>query len=104
LIKILREFIEGNLVDKQKKKCAKEFNSYVEMWESEQTRKNVYLRAYLHAAEQYAQIFSKDGVYFTSWDVELGKTLEDCMNKLSQNKYSSDVKKLKEEVDKRWNL
>lgn len=104
LIKTLREFIEGHLVDKQKKKCAKEFNSYVEMWESEQTRKNVYLRAMLHAGEQYAQIFSKDGIYYTAWDVELGKTLDDCMAKLSQNKYSSDVKKLKEEVDKRWNL
>lgn len=104
LITSLRQFIEGELVDKQKKKCAKDFNKWFELWENAQTRKNVYLRALLHAGEQYAQIVSKDGIYYTNWGVELGKTLDDCMTKLSQNKYSSDATKLKEEVDKRWNL
>lgn len=98
----LHMFIEGDLVDKKKKLCAKTFNQYVEKWNSPQLRDKLYAEAYIKAGEQYALIVTKDRKYETTWGTSLGNTIEEAVDKITQKKFAADLKQLMEEVEKKW--
>jgi hypothetical protein len=98
----LNMFIEGQLVDKRKKNCAKTFNEYVERWNSPQLREKLYAEAYIKAGEQYALIVTKDRKYETIWGTSLGNTIDEAVEKITQKKFANDLKQLMEEVDKKW--
>ena len=102
LISYLKMYIDGNLVDKHKKKCAKNFNEYYEKWKSTQLRPKLYAEAYIKGGEQFAVVVTKDKKYETSWGTLLGNTIEEAVEKISQKKFADDLKRLQEEVEKKW--
>lgn len=104
LVTYLKMFIDGELVDKKKKSCAKTFNSFVSKWEGSQTRPLLYVEAYIKAGEQFALIVTKERKYETSWGLPLGNTLEEAVTKISQKKYAEDLKRLQDEIEKKWNM
>ena len=98
----LHMFIEGELVDKKKKLCAKTFNQYVERWNSPQLRDKLYAEAYIKAGEQYALVVTKDRKYETTWGTSLGNTIDEAVDKITQKRFANDLKQLMEEVGKKW--
>ena len=98
----LNMFIEGELVDKKKKNCAKTFNQYVERWNSPQLREKLYAEAYIKAGEQYALIVTKDKKYETSWGTSLGNTIDEAVDKITQKRFAKDLEQLTQEVEKKW--
>jgi hypothetical protein len=98
----LSMFIEGELVDKRKKQCPKLFNQYVEKWDSPQLREKLYAEAYIKAGEQYALVVTKDRKYETTWGTSLGNTIDEAVDKITQKKFAADLKRLMEEVEKKW--
>lgn len=98
----LHMFIEGELVDKKKKQCAKIFNQYVERWDSPQLREKLYAEAYIKAGEQYALVVTKDRKYETTWGTSLGNTIDEAVDKITQKRFAKDLEQLTKEVEKKW--
>jgi|LakMenEpi03Aug12_release.lakeMendotaPanAssembly.Ray.scaffolds.fasta_scaffold00342_26 hypothetical protein len=98
----LNMFIEGELVDKKKKTCAKIFNQYVDRWSSPQLREKLYAEAYIKAGEQYALVVTNDKKYETTWGTSLGNTIDEAVEKITQKKFAKDLDQLMTEVEKKW--
>lgn len=105
LIKYHSMFIDGNIMGKKGKKrdCPKIFLDYANRWNGQQTKAAVMVEAYVKAGEYYGFINSAKKKYVTDEGTVLGNTIEECIKTLMQNKYSDDLDRLREKVEKKWN-
>lgn len=95
------KYIEGKLVTKKKRDCAKTFIEYVEKWEGQQTRPRLYTEAYVKAGDYFSFIQQKEKKYTMDGSI-LGNTVEEAVENLHKSKFRQDYEKLRDLVEAKW--
>ena len=96
------KYIDGKLVTKKKRNTPKVFLEYVEKWKGKQSRPLLYVEAYVKAGEYYNFINQKEKKFVTNEGTILGNTIEEAVTTLMKPKFSQDLEKLRDQVEKKW--
>lgn len=97
------KYIDGKLVNKNKKNTAKLFLDYYEKWLGEKTRPLLYTEAYIKAGDYYSYIIQREKKYSTIEGTLLGNTIQDAVSTIMKGKLTPEYEKLREFVEKKWN-
>lgn len=97
------KYIDGKLVTKKKKNTPKVFLDYYEKWIGQQTKPLLFVEAYVKAGEYFSYINQREKKYVTSDGTILGNTIEEAVKSLMKPKFTQDLEKLREQVEKKWN-
>lgn len=102
IVNALSEYIDGLLVNKDKKACAKNFLHYSKMWKDD--KEALITEALFNIGLYYGLIYLFEGKFTTkSRNTVLGGNKTLAIKNLSDVKNIEELKELKEEVDKRLN-
>lgn len=97
------KYIDGKLVTKRKKNMPKTFISYAEKWKGQQTRPLIFAEAYIKAGEYYSFINQREKKYVTADGTVLGNTIAEAVENIMKPKFNDDFKKLRDQVEAKWN-
>lgn len=100
IVGTLSDYIDGKLVNKDKKKCADRFLQLANSWKND--KENLITEAVFEAAISYGLIFMVDGKYTTkARTTVLGSNKQKAIQNLLDAKNIDELKELKQEVDKK---
>jgi len=100
IVGTLSDFIDGKLVNKDKKKCADRFLQLAGMWKT--NKEALITEAVFEAAISYGLVFMLDGKYTTkARTTVLGSNKQKAIQNLLDAKNIEELKELKQEVDKK---
>lgn len=98
IVSTLSDFIDGKLVNKDKKKCADKFLSLVTAWKND--KETLITEAVFEAAINYGLILMIEGKYTTkARTTVLGSNKQKAIKNLLEAKNIDELKELKQEVD-----
>ena len=98
LLETLVDFIEGNLVKNDKKKCAESFYNNYLRWKND--KDNIITEAIFKAAVHYGLIYFDKGKYVTkAKNTILGSDEKESIDLLLEARNISELKDLKTEVE-----
>jgi hypothetical protein len=102
IVNALSEYIDGKLVNKDKKSCAKNFLHYAKMWKDD--KEALITEAIFNVSVYYGLIYLIEGKYTTKTRTTvLSGNKANSIKMLSDVKNIEELKELKEDVDKRLN-
>jgi len=102
IVNALSEYIDGILVNKDKKACAKNFLKYSKMWKDD--KEGLITEAVFNVAVYYGLIYLIEGKYTTKHRTTvLSGNKQQAIKMLSDVKNIEELKELKEDVDTRLN-
>lgn len=96
------KYIDGKLVTKKKKNTPKVFLEYAEKWKAPLTKNALYAEAYVKAGEYYNFLHNRDGKLTTPDGTILGKNVSEAVDAILKPKNSSDLEKLRDQVESKW--
>lgn len=96
------KYIDGKLVTKKKKNTPKEFITYANKWNGQQTRPLLYTEAYVKAGEYYGFLNQKVKKFTQADGTVLGATVSEAVTTLMKPKFSQDLEKLRDQVEAKW--
>lgn len=96
------KYIDGKIVTKKKRNTPKVFMEYAEKWGGQQTRPALYIEAYVKAGEYFSFVNQKEKKYVTMDGTILGNTISEAVETLQKPKFSSDLEKLRDQVEAKW--
>lgn len=96
-------YIDGKLQTKKKRDAARNFIDYANKWKKQQTRPAVLVEAYVKAGEYYSFINSREKKYVMYDGTVLGNTYEEAVATLMETKHTTDLEKLRKQVEDKWN-
>ena len=100
IVSALSDYIDGNLVNKDKKACAKNFIDYANMWKND--KEGLITEAIFNVGVYFGMIILIDGKYVTkNRTTTLGGNKKLAIKNLQDVKNIDELKELKELVDKR---
>lgn len=100
IVQALSDFIDGKLVNKDKKVCAKTFLEYANKWKND--KEGLIIEAVFNIAVYYGLIYLADGKYVTKdRNTILGSNKQMAIKILSDVKNIDELKDLKALVDKK---
>lgn len=97
----LMSYIEGKLVKKGIKDCAKNFLSIAKKWSSD--KESIIIKGIINAAMYYGYISFRDGVYKTSSGLVVGNTKEQMYDILTKSENFKEFDKVREDTEKALN-
>lgn len=98
LLETLVDYIEGNLVKKDKKKCAESFYNNYLRWKND--KENIITDAIFKAAVHYGMIYFDKGKYVTkAKNTILGSDEKESIDILLEGRNIAELKELKSEVE-----
>lgn len=95
-------YIDGKLVTKKKKNCARAFIKYAEKWKAPLTRQTLYAEAYLKSGEYFALVNQREKKYVTASGTILGNTIAEAVDNLLKPKFQVDFETLRDAVETKW--
>lgn len=101
IVESLSEYLEGKLVNKDKKACAKRFIEYAQMWKKD--KESLIKEAVFNAGIYYGIIVLVEGKFMTKNGTTLGGNKQLALKNLGDLKNIEELKALKEEIDTRLN-
>lgn len=102
LLETLFEYIEGDLVKKDKKKCAESFYNNYMRWKND--KENLITEAIFRAAVHYGMIYYERGKFVTKdKNTILGSDEKDSINLLLDARNIAELKELKKTVEEKLN-
>lgn len=100
IVQALSDYIDGKLVNKDKKLCAKNFIEFAEMWKHD--KDGLIAIALFNVAVYHGLIYMVDGKYTTKYrTTQLGGNKKLAIKTLMDVKNIDELKEIKEEVDKK---
>lgn len=96
------QYIDGKLNLKRKRNTPKTFIEYADKWKGQQTRPKLYTEAYIKAGEWFNFVNQKDKRYTTIDGTALGNSILDATETLMKPKNTSELEKLRDQVEIKW--
>ena len=97
------KYIDGKLNLKKKRNTPKVFIEYFNKWSSQQTRPAVLAEAYVKAGKYFNFIHEKTKKFETDEGTVLGNSIEEAVSTLLKPKFSNELQRLRDKVEKKWN-
>ncbi len=96
------QYIDGKLVTKRKRNTPAVFLEYAKKWQGQQTRPALYVEAYVKAGEYFNFVNQNEKKFVTQDGTVLGNTVGEAVATLMKPKFTQDLAKLREQVEKKW--
>lgn len=104
LIAFHNQFIEGKLRQKrvERRNTAQVFLNYYDKWKGQQTRPNLYVEAYIKAADYFSLIKSGSDKKFEFEGTPLGNSVEEAVKTLNKKSNADVLTRLRDAVEDKW--